>query len=158
MSCHQLLRSLHIPQTARTAMDFRPEVELIKKDYNVCVLPCIDECSHIICEMISFFFFLQGILFTYYCINFVNLDIRISMILYVLNYLRILFYMPRNHFCYFHYTDSFRTPLKIWDEILTPKLILGRERCNGGQILRFEIRIETDQEIANGIKHHVSIV
>jgi len=32
-------------------MDFHLEVELMTKDYSVCVLPCIDECTNIICEM-----------------------------------------------------------------------------------------------------------
>ena len=109
-----------------------------------------DECSRIICEMFSLFY-LQDILFTY-CINFVYLDICFSIILYVLYYLCILFYMPKKHFCYFHYTDCFRTPLEIWDEVFTPKLILGRERCNESQIVRFEIGIETDKEVVNGAK------
>jgi hypothetical protein len=59
--------------------------------------------------------------------------------------------MPRNHF-------SYRMPLKIWNEVLTPKLILGRERCNESQILRFEICIETDQEIVNVVKQHINFV
>jgi hypothetical protein len=62
-SCLQLLMSLHFPRTARTAMDFHPEVELMIKDYNVCVLPCIDECSHIICEMFSIFLFVRDIVY-----------------------------------------------------------------------------------------------
>ena len=60
--------------------------------------------------------------------------------------------MPRNHFCYFHYTNCFSMPLKIWDAILTPKLILSRERCNESQILRFKIGIESDEEVVNGAK------
>ena len=83
-------------------------------------------------------FDLQEILFTYYSINCVPWDICYSTIPYVLYYLCILFYMPRNHFCYFHYTDCFRMPFKIWDEVLTPKLILGWERCKESQILKFE--------------------
>jgi hypothetical protein len=66
--------------------------------------------------------------------------------------------MPRNHFCYFHYTICFSTPLEIWDEVLTAKLILGRERCNESQILKLEICIETGREIVNGIKKHISFV
>ena len=33
-----------------------------------------------------------------------------------------------------------------------------RNQCNESKILRFEIRIEIDQEIVNGIKQHISFV
>jgi hypothetical protein len=133
--------SLQFPQTARTAMDFHPEVELMTKEYNGCVLPCIDESSNtvkcfpfFICKEIFVYLLLYKFC-TFGCLFFHDT---------LLYHLCIVFYMPRNHFYYFHYTVCFHTPLKIWDDVLTPKLILGRQRCNESHILRFEICIETD--------------
>jgi len=60
-----------------------------------------DEFSNIICEMFSIFY-LQRIFVTYYFINFIHLDICLSMILHVLYYLCALFYMSRSNFCYFN--------------------------------------------------------
>jgi hypothetical protein len=63
VSCLQLLMSLHFPQTARTAMDFHPELNSWQRITTFVYWHAFDECSHIICEMFSIFLFSRDIFY-----------------------------------------------------------------------------------------------